>query len=91
MAERISGADERGPSTSSWVVEHAKLRFRMIKGQPGPGRDRVVLANFVRLASESPPRGRGGVNFENTYVSISSPCESDPFVCEHAPNSPGRS
>ena len=30
------------------------------------------------------------MNFENTYVSISSPSESEPFVCEHAPKSPSR-
>ena len=90
MAECIGGPDERGPSTSSSAAEAAKLCVCMINDLTDPCRDRVVLANFARWASEDPPGDRGGMNFENTYVSVSPPCDSEPFACEHAPKSPSR-
>ena len=42
----------------------------MFKNFADPGRDRVVLANFLRWASEPFPDRQRGVNFENEYFDI---------------------
>ena len=88
--ERIGRFGETGPSTPSRGTDAANLCVCIVKGLTDPGRDRVGSANFSRRASVGPPGGRGSVDFENTYASISSLSESEPFACERAPKYPSR-
>ena len=61
----------------------------MIKDLTDTGR----VASFWWISFDGAQKAhgcRGGVNFENTYVSISSSFESEHFACERAPKSPSR-
>ena len=50
----------RNQATSLWHHEPAKLRAAMFKNFADPGRDKVVLTNFHKWASEPYPPNMGG-------------------------------
>ena len=79
----------RNQATSLWHHEPAKLCAAMFKNFADPGRDKVVIANFLRWASGPVPARQDGVNFENKYFSISvEEGEVGKMVCERKPKSP---
>ena len=85
----ILSATSGPPPAGCWMVESSKLCVAMFKNFADPGRDKVVLANFLRWASGPIPARQDGVNFENKYFSISvEEGEVGKMVCERKPKSP---
>ena len=63
----------------------------MFKNFAGPGRDRVVIANFLRWASDHFPDRQRGVNFENKYLDIAhGENGAIKLACERGPKDPMR-
>ena len=70
VAELHAAHSGKIPGAYSWAQEAAKLCARMFKNFAEPGRDRVILSNYVKWASTPFPRAQNGVNFENCFYSI---------------------
>ena len=72
--QSVSPILSAGPSPPAapciWMQEVVKLRAAMFKNFVDPGRDRVVLSNFLKWASEPMPARQAGVNFNNRYYEI---------------------
>ena len=88
----ILSADPSPPAAPCiWLQEVVKLCAAMFKNFVDPGRDRVVLSNFLKWASEPMPARQAGVNFNNRYYEICH--ENRPpgkLVCTRKSKSPHR-
>ena len=70
MVDISADSADRSLATGSRMGAAAKLCASMFRNFEDPGRDRVVLANFLRWASDPMPGRQNGVNFKNEYFAI---------------------